>query len=263
MLLFSSLLQAENAIDLFYKLKVEKNLQECNIDGETTGFSRKVIPEGSKFTIIEKTENGNIVRFWLWPVNKDASGNFVNKRNEVVSETILNDVESKEYKYSNFNFNSETGSYRYFLISDEDLKNFAMKLEPRFSPVIGTVVLPLKLRQNGDFTKDVSLSGMGGIKWNLAPQSKFSIDGLLGVGIASVSLDSTNVTDATDRPALSFQAGIVLHWHMLQLGVFVGADRLPKRSVDNWEYNKKPWLGFGIGVSLFTNENSKEKEQDN
>jgi hypothetical protein len=76
------------------------------------------------------------------------------------------------------------------------------------------------------------------------------------VGPTLVSLSNTNVayphnTDSLPAQsiALSFGGAATLEWRTIDLGLFIGADySLPKQL--NWVYNKRVWIGFGLGVNL-------------
>lgn len=76
------------------------------------------------------------------------------------------------------------------------------------------------------------------------------------VGPTLVSLSSVNVayphnTDSlpSQSIALSLGGAATLEWRLIDLGLFIGADySLPKHI--NWVYDKKVWIGFGLGINL-------------
>lgn len=268
------------------------NLQECDVDGAKGSLPLRYVPSGAKFTIVKTTDDNYIIRFWQW-VPDDSS---LKKYKEVVDpyrdeiatrdEAIANGdtVEkitvpafkipkdlSKEATYYielNVDITGPSKLVRYFIIDKGDLEPNASPLVSTWSPIYGAVVMPFKARpQNGfDFTKDLSISGMGGLRYS-DPLGKKSISFLLGVGIASVTLDASNtkntITTAEDRAAITVPIGVVLQLKKLQLGVFTGFDFLSQNSKSNWAYQNKPWLSLGIGFTIFSEQDAPKKEGTN
>lgn len=257
-------LEAQEAIDLFYKIKAPIQLKESDYDGNEASLS-PTIPVGAKFTIVNTVDGGFVIRFWAWgDYNSDAD------IISLVGTSEASDTKTNAYKVVTFNYDLTSGQpvTRYFKITDSQLRNFAEKLASKWEPTYGTLILPVKLRFSpSDFTKDLTVSGTGGAKWNFLPSKELSLSFIAGAGISSVTVDSSNtegnVLEESDRAALTFMGGAVIQWKALQIGVFCGADWLTRKNEDNWDYHGKPWLGFGIGISLFSSELDRTSEGDN
>jgi hypothetical protein len=219
-------------------------------------------PKGGKFEVISHKDGFYVIRFLPWTLTgyKTSSYAFVNKQA----------IKAAEYNYKTFNYNAATSSATlginttnyasntnilYFAVLDSDMENSSY--DPEDAKIFffsgGTVIMPFKLRpQKGEFTKDLSLSGVGNFGWRLTKNS--SISALAGAGVGIVTLDSANteavVLKSTDRGAITLNIGVIYQFKQMQIGVTSGLDFLSGRK-DNWYYNGKPWLSFGIGVSIF------------
>lgn len=240
-----------------YKLSTAWLLQECDAAGSIGSLPITLAPSKAKFSIIGNDGSGNhIIHFWDWTV--PPAKNVKQIASLVAAGTSPTPVPgSKLDHYYSLNYTpTATPKTRYFLLPEDKLDDLAKELTSLFEPTGGTAVLPFKMRRGVDFTPDISLAGMGGIKCNVLPESDLAVNGLLGIGLAMVNLnaDNTNqvVPEAESRAAFSFHGGLVLEWKQLQIGLFLGGDWLPKGQVDCWENQGKPWIGFGIGAALFS-----------
>lgn len=69
---------------------------------------------------------------------------------------------------------------------------------------------------------------------------------------SNTSLDEAPLTDEEIAKGLfSFGFGVVYAINKINLGAFYGWDYAIGDDADKWNYNKKPWLGVGIGYELF------------
>lgn len=219
-------------------------------------------PEGGKFEVISHKDGFYVIRFLPWKVTgyKKSSYDFVNKQA----------LKAAEYNYKTFDYTAATSNsiiaittttytsntnIQYFAVLDTDMENSVYDPEDTkiFFVSGGTVLMPFKLRtQKGEFTKDVSLSGVGNFGWRMNKNSSFSL--LAGAGIGIITLDSANtkgvVLKATDRGAITLNVGFMFQIKQLQLGLTTGWDFLSGKK-DNWYYHGKPWLSLGIGVNIF------------
>ncbi len=172
--------------------------------------------------------------------------NLLNKKQTLYAQRILS---------INYRDDSSDLAIRYFRISKKELDRWAKPLTTRFEPTYGTMTFPLKYRpQRGKVTKDLTLSGLGGIQFN-TPTRALSISLMAGVGISAVTLDSAN-TDANilssrEVGAVSLPIGLVVQWQRLQVGLMVGWDWLLSANEERWVYHGRSWLSAGIGLSLF------------
>jgi len=263
----------EESKTLYYRLKTSLRLYESDFTGKDSLGLSEELPANSKFTIVNTIDNGYIIRFWQWG-GKNMSDSVI------VKALAKKDwpQASLEYKLSNFNYKADrdpnkqhvAGHFttRYFKISEAQMVMFAEKLQSHFEPTYGALVIPIKVRFDpSEFTKDVTFSATGGIKWNVWPAHKLSLTAILGTGISAITVDSTNtggtVTSSTDRAGITFFGGLVLQWKMLQIGAFTGGDWLMDDNKDKWRHHGKPWLGVGIGISLYTIPSQKGEEGGN
>ncbi|WP_187317441.1 hypothetical protein [Hymenobacter sp. BT190] len=122
--------------------------------------------------------------------------------------------------------------------------------------------MPFKFRpQNGDFTKDITLSVLGGISVHPGRRTEHAFSLLVGVGITSVTLTPKNslVTENRDQAAITPSVCGLYQWERLQVGVLLGTDILGEGSA-SWRYNKKRWFAAGIGFSIFKPEDASAKD---
>ena len=52
-----------------------------------------------------------------------------------------------------------------------------------------------------------------------------------------------------------FSLGMLYQYETFQVGVFTGVDVIPGELGRNWKHQGRPWIGFALGVSLFTKTN--------
>ncbi|MXV52448.1 hypothetical protein GS399_15845 [Pedobacter sp. HMF7647] len=266
---------SQEAIGKYYKLKVEHQMQECTINGDTSGFIKKELLKDAIFTVVNKVDDNYVVRFWNWGNAREIEEAKKKKTGSASKSAML--VQDKtnstsQDKIVSYNFSQdEQGNWhqRYFIIPISDLTVLAAERENAWSPAVGVATLPFKARGGtADFTKDVSISGIGGFKhrglFKWFPNTDWST--LFGIGIASVTLDSSNTNNtikkAGDFAAISLSIGEVIEWKKLQIGLFIGWDNLKASDVNGWKYQGKTWWGIGIGFSIFS-ESSPGKEETN
>jgi hypothetical protein len=165
----------------------------------------------------------------------------------------------------------------YFRIKHSDLDSNCVKVfvKGRKSAAftLGLVTMPLKLRlgSNFDFQGSFSLGTTAGAKFRLSNYSPNYINLLLGASISTVSLDSFNTggripgQPLNNIAAFSPTLGIVFEFGRAQAGVFYGWDLLSKstQAKYGWIYNKKPWISFGFGFSIFNIDSKSQSEKEN
>ncbi|HET9504320.1 MAG TPA: hypothetical protein VFO93_12325 [Hymenobacter sp.] len=273
------LCQATSSLPLTYQLKAYTILQECDSKGnELAGRAPVSLPVGARFTItrpIKDSKSNYIIQFWDWSIPEikvpdnlrskngklylaDNTTEFLINEKPLPSTTLDSILDSNYYSY---NYDPTTGIERYFLISSDILAISATPLVALVSPVAGAVVMPFKFRPTtGDFTKDITFSGMGGIAFNLAHEQKHTASFLLGLGITSVALTPKNstATETVDRAAITLSFASLYQWNRLQIGLLIGADFLGEGS-DSWKYNRKAWLAAGVGFNVFKPESTDAK----
>jgi hypothetical protein len=75
--------------------------------------------------------------------------------------------------------------------------------------------------------------------------------------VHSVTVRPADVAEAAkleenkDYGAVSYTFNLIYVWDHLQLGLSAGADHLFDNEKENWFYQDRGWLSFGIGINLF------------
>lgn len=139
---------------------------------------------------------------------------------------------------------------------DIDLTSILMKYRPSFYD------LPQQL------TTDMNISLYSGWRYDNykiinkkdplnKPYLKYSNLGydfgfFAGTGTTSISPFTTNNRTANEYSGLIIQTGIAgfLESNVASFGVAFGLDYLMNRDREIWIYNRKPWVGFIVGIAL-------------
>lgn len=122
--------------------------------------------------------------------------------------------------------------------------------------VVGALALPAKLRVDPfNFSGSISLGPSLGWRWRVSATRDYHLGLIASVGTSSVQLTAANtdsaVTEATDRAAYYFAAGIMAEYGSTQVGLFLGTDLINDPDQDDWIYQGKPWFSVGIGATIF------------
>jgi hypothetical protein len=78
--------------------------------------------------------------------------------------------------------------------------------------------------------------------------SAFAGASLIPISVSNVKYPKDADSLSTQAIAFSFGGALSLEWRGIDLGIFSGADYTSNKF--GWIYNKKIWIGFGIGVNL-------------
>jgi len=107
-----------------------------------------------------------------------------------------------------------------------------------------------------------------GYEFQFPSVSKQSLGVLLGVGISAVNITPETVNNYIDKNittgAFTPSLGLVYSYESFQVGLFSGLDIIPGELGQNWDYKNKPWLGVGLGFTIFQKnkiDNSSEQKQ--
>jgi len=173
---------------------------------------------------------------------------------------------------------------RYFVIGKDTLAKYCVEYKEtkKWEINFGALVTPFKLRFNR-FSFSNNLSVGGAVYYQKKFDADWSWGGVLALSLSSVTLDpaSTNIHQnaagtnpplktSTTRPAFSPSVHYVLSYKTINLTAGVGFDYISKPTniatatnpEAGWIYNGKPWLGIGLGVSLFNNNTTKPAQSD-
>lgn len=72
----------------------------------------------------------------------------------------------------------------------------------------------------------------------------------LKIDSASTSYNTKPVIKEMTVPSLSYGGGIIFNVDEFSIGLFLGQDAGLSKDARKWNYNNKPWLGFGFGYKL-------------
>jgi hypothetical protein len=92
---------------------------------------------------------------------------------------------------------------------------------------------------------------------------------LAGFNVSTVNVDSATTGGKADNNTKTLASitptlGVLFEVKTFQLGLFTGIDFLTGAGdiSQYWMYKNQPWLGVGIGVSLFGNAQSNTQTQN-
>lgn len=153
----------------------------------------------------------------------------------------------------------------YFLIPFTDFEKVCEKPTSSNSFTVGIPTIPAKLRFGNSgkgsnpryfrFEGNLSLGLSGGWKHSFGEDNKYAFNLLAGFTIASVDVDSLTtkgkVNSITSAASFSPHLGFVFDVQSFQFGLYLGMDFLYGEPNNYWVYRNQPWLGIGIGYSLF------------
>lgn len=249
---------------------------ECDAFGrilyDENGKPKLMTPKPySNFMVTNKKNADTLIAtftFWLEVIPKTKSNKFrvsntkflgeLNLRNEV-SLFSNNDTISKQ------DIVKLEQERKFFLISKGDLEGQTNGIyDKSWRFVVGASTLPLKLRVNNfNFAEKVNIGSSFGYRkrTNSIKDNFWSF--LLNLGLSVNNLDNESirtqgVTPVDNIASLSLGAGTIFSASKAQIGLFVGYDFLSQSNwiKYRWIYNKRFWVGIGIGINIFDNEPS-------
>lgn len=236
----------------------DTKLVRCDIDGEELKDSNKnaiklPVRADWKFTF-DRLSNGKIrIKFLRWKV--DGSG----------SNKVMLKNRNEEYCLS------EEDQVIYFILPNEKFENITQTSSrlPRVTFTAGGLTLPLRLRFQSqidpalgkreipfDYTPDINVGLTAGIKVRLNNEGNQCLNLLLGGSITSGDADASNTRGYLSSNAriglLTPSLSVVYQTDNLHIIISVGKDYPPGELYDKWIYRGRAWLGFGIGINLFS-----------
>lgn len=201
----------------------------------------------------------------------NASNEFLKKSNELKGTDYRLTVKSIQGKQVYFKFwkfkNKKTNktingdSIQVLEVYSLPLEDFQQLVSPLYDRIdwrVGIYSVPFKLRfDDFNFDSNVNLGTNLGAKlrWNRKKENGFSTEFILGIGLASIKLDSdnSNATSTTNLSAFTVNTGILFHVSSdINLGITYGFDNLSHNDQKNydWKHNGNGWLGIGINVAF-------------
>jgi hypothetical protein len=160
----------------------------------------------------------------------------------------------------------------YFLIPFAKFADVCEKPTSSHSFTVGIPTIPVKLRfgngGEGDnaryfrFEGNLSLGLSGGWKYSFGDDNKYAVNTLVGFTVGSVAVDGETtkgkISSNTSAASFSPHFGFVFDVQSFQFGLYTGIDYLYGEPNKYWVYRNQPWLGIGIGYSLFKTEAKKD-----
>lgn len=154
-----------------------------------------------------------------------------------------------------------------------DIAVFDAKSKP-FSVVggglaVGTLNYPFKYRpqaEKGDFASGFNFGATLGYTIRHNSLRRFVWSAMAGFSASNISIDQvaatknqTDLATANNFGGFSFSLGLLAQQDKVQVGMFMGWDRLGLATNNKygWIYQGKPWLSIGWGISLFTPQKEK------
>ena len=215
--------------------------------------SKYIAKKGTKFTAYEiKKGNQLLIKFWDYTDSRQS--------------------EPKNNNEAVYNYISEGTNGYYFIMNLEDFNKKTSEFNGKnHSFTWGFSTIPIKLRfknENAPFQYETgfSLGVNAGYEFQFQSKTKQSLGLLVGVGISTVNITPETVNNYIDKStttgAFTPSLGIVYSFESFQVGLFSGLDIIPGELGQNWDYRNKPWLGVGLGFTIFQkNKTDKNTEQ--
>ena len=229
------------------------------------------IPEGVKFTKTHIVTSGNtsdyVIAIWQW-----------NEKHEHIKPDIKkkNKVKNRLYVYNENNHPGDK-EQTYFLLLHGDVAANTAVSQPtpsRWSfSYLNITSLPAKLRfgsnkilhypddnvpyqRRFDVGSGINLGYAFGFQYQAGKSRDVNIKFLCGLSAGSVNIDSSSTDNkcgtAKNTTAVTPYGGLIVEYKTFQIGTFIGGDYALGEIGRNWIYQGKPWIGFGIGISIFS-----------
>ncbi|AZI55571.1 hypothetical protein EIB75_10060 [Epilithonimonas vandammei] len=226
-------------------------------------FKNQIISflEGTSYNVSIEKITGDEVYFTFGPFPTSSKLRIINNHN-YFGDGGYNEFKDNDSPSISNNDDLKNINYLYSL----PIKVFKENTLPLYNRVeyrVGVYTIPYKLRLSSfSFDANVNLGANLGAKfrWNRRVEKGFSIEPILGVGLASIKLDKDNsiITEPTNVSAFTINTGVLFHLtSLVNVGVTYGFDNISQNDQNNykWKYQRKGWLGIGINVS-FSNQSS-------
>lgn len=263
------------------KLKTEKKVDYSHFNDDQKDSIKKSF-EGLK--VIEytmtKTVNGKSVEVKKTETINDEF--FQNQkysiavdpeRDEIVKAFVKFPDDKNKILINPFLSKKDTINSTYFI----EIKNRHKEWLPFTEFTVSSVTIPLKYRFDDElnnvgeeFTTAINLNFLLGYSYGNTSfmfrdkvgnkSNTWKITGGIILGASTVKLNNTNTSSAeipiesgntVDQGLLSFGFGATYSFNKLNFGLFYGWDYSLGDISDKWNYNGLPWLGVGVGYSLF------------
>lgn len=249
-----------------YRTLDEILITECDIAGQVIAGAQPIELESNlKFKIIRTIGSNHVIRVL----------EFTGKNTESSNEKLVFNTMAQGAKQV-----INKSSSKYFLLAVSDMVKTELILEVSNSSgfVFGPLITPIKMRFGSrrgdpetrrsyfDLTADVNLGVAAGHKWARVRQASnrpFEIALLAGVSLTSITMNADNtggyLTSENKISALTTTGAFVFIKDNFQVGLMGGMDYPSGELGKKWIYRNMPWLGIGLGLTLFQNNNAETK----
>jgi len=216
--------------------------------------NKLIFPANWKFRVVGITKD-NMIIIKQWSSSKSSDGGYKGGSGKKESLTILPDSNA---------YTGNKNDKQFFAVP---LSEFDSKCEPYFPKgwdfTFGVMTIPIKLRARSqkagsffEYDEKFNIGISAGLRWNFNSRKDRSINFLLNTSVSNVKLDSLNTKgfqlETTSSGAFTIATGIVFKQDDFNIGFFMGWDKVPGVLGRNWVHYGKPWVGVGIGFSLFS-----------
>jgi hypothetical protein len=164
------------------------------------------------------------------------------------------------------------GNQKFFLVKLSVFKAHAVSVPNKImtggSLGFGIINYPFKFRPQKhmqDFSGSFNVGAAVAYTLRHDSLSKWSHSFVGGFGISSITLDKASVStnagaldSSNGLTALTLSVGYMLEYSKIQIGVFMGVDRISNlnNSTYGWKFQGNPWFSIGLGYSIFSTNNS-------
>lgn len=240
-------------------------------DGKIDKNQRFKVNKGTKFNANGLDEENN-VKITFWPYSKPSGDTASKPRYKSDFSKNFSNVYETNHEFIGY-----WANYKDFVI---ELPTFNIGTKLYYGKdndfTWGVLTLPIKARLGNkkdryfDIEENLNLGFSFGLRHQIESVRKQAINYLAGVSIARVKTDSISIKNSFKAPessvasALMFSGGILYQYEdAFQVGIFLGVDNVMGELGRNWKFQSKPWIGFAIGISLFSKNGSQSGEGSN
>ncbi|WP_158800555.1 hypothetical protein [Pedobacter sp. L105] len=237
-----------------------ETVTNSNAVGQEKG-SAVIAYKGSRFTIehIDSLNGDLTIKFLPFKLARQKNSPNTSKYTSASLKNRLTYNVKSNPENDSITSKSVGNNIRYFTLSSHkantSVSAYADSIT-KWTVSLGTLTNPFKLRPTkGQFTSNLNLGTA------IFAQYKFSENwaggGILGISLTSITLDSASTTGhvltTSERPAITPSVSFLIAYKNINFTLGVGIDYINTTTdiEKSWIFNKKPWIGFGIGISLF------------
>ncbi|MCA6484241.1 MAG: hypothetical protein IM547_02425 [Chitinophagaceae bacterium] len=265
-------------------------IKPCDIEGkDLTNEPSITSMVGQKFRVLKMIDGTNALIQILDYIEPQQESKKQLKENAIKDQSIKPKMEFFKYNYrgteSDFaSLGSEKVKARnygtkqaYFKVSITLIERFSTKESYNYiagSLAAGVINFPFKFRPQkgvGDFSGAFNFGAGIGYTFRHKSSRLFSHSVISGYSISNIILDSSStnknqgkLSSTNNFSAFSFSLGYLIQYQTVQAGIFIGWDRISRvnQNTFDWNFQGKPWLSVGFGLTIFSGQKEKGKTKD-